>query len=154
MLSMNVHQASAMATNMLACTNSTTLVSPMMSYLSIYSGSPPTVDATFVWKPATYVTSRLYQKTDVVYKAVVQASTGLVVGIDLNAPITTVPATLSGAAAWFAIHNGVAGQPVLIGTCSSNATTTDSMLLNTTNLVAGTNFNIMDLTIRFIGNGS
>lgn len=154
MPSMNIYQASQVATNMLACTNSTTWVDVPMSYLSIYSGAMPTVNAAFSWNPATYANVMLYQKTDATYVAVSQASPAVDVGIKLTEALTAQAPTRTGTASWYAIHNGVAGQPAILGSCTSIATATDTLLLNTTNLVLGTNFTIFDLTIRFIGTGS
>lgn len=160
MLEMNYMVVAGVIGRMLGCINGsgTNNVNPLMNILSIYSGTIPTVDNTYVWNPANYAAQMLYQKAGITTKTISSQTlpsnstniTNFVSGVTLSAAIANVLATGTGTATWYAIHNGSANQPVIIGSCTSEATATDTMLLNTTNLVSGLPFTVLDLTIKLI----
>lgn len=147
MLQMNIAQLGAMGANLLACTKNAG--STNLGTLSIYKGTIPTVDGSFSWTPSTYAAQLLYSIAPIATKAI--TSGAYTIGFTLNAAMTGKLATGTGTATWFALHNGAAGVGVLIGTVSSNVNNTDPLLLSTTSLSSGTAFNILDLTVKFLG---
>lgn len=159
MISMNYIETADMVNTLISCAQSTAVVSPAMNILSIYSGTIPTVDSAYVWNPSNYTAQLLHQRGPIAIKqitsTVIPANSNGVSsynsGITLTAALTNLIPTKTGVATWYAFHNGSANQPVIIGSCTDVPTATDTMLLNNVNLVTGSPFTVLDLTIKFIG---
>lgn len=158
MLLMTYVQVTAMVQNLyfaIANNQGNNALQPALTNLTIYSGTIPTVNKSFVWNPANYESQALFTYNTITPVAITGGAGQSTVGFRITALANRV-ATGTGTATWYALHNGVANTnningPAMFGSVTSNPAAADTLLLSTTNLVAGNTFDIMDFTVRFLG---